>query len=666
MTSKFDLVPLFFYTGNNPLIRQLRLKYYKLLQEKCRFINFIINQDFFDILNDKTLKIIILPFGVENLQSFERKYKTKAVLICDPKLNNKILFVTKQDFKTIKIESEDEEYLLQNFRFAGKNFNLDLKIGPKSGYYLKDQFNLNRVPEKVTIKRLIGETTNKYHFQSTAVKDGKEIPIYFFTYKEDCENPYEKEYANVPFNVEKINKLSLKFKILPHQIEGGKFLKFWKKSFLLFDTGLGKSATAIATAIDLELKKVLVICPASLKTNWSREIKNFQQSYKIISGTKWDSTQATFTIINFDILKNFYTLPKKGRPSNEEIPKLPLDLEQFDCIIIDEAQKLRNQKSQRSKVVSKLSQKVEYIFALSGTLIEKNEHFYNVCKVLNIPVEDIIITNGGFVTQYESYLSYMKTYCNRMEITLKDNRKVLVTAKTKNNPFENTNTIELRQRIKHIFLRKLKTKELQGFVSKNRIPIFFDLSLREQKQYAKYFEDFLQEKALKGIVYSEEAEKLISMIKLRQFLASLKVDYTASFVLDKVEDDSKCIVFTHFIEEFEKFKAIFGKDALYLESGFPEKNAKTVDQFESSDKQKILVANIALGVGYNITSAKYVVINSPDWNSDTHIQAEDRAWRLGQTEDVFVFYPIFENTEEEYVFNRSNSKLDNSNTLYEE
>lgn len=657
---QFDLISLLLYKGTNPHIIKLQRKYFEFTKQLSQVHTFKLDSNFYSVLNNKSTKIIILPISPYEIQQFQQKHKliSKALILGDSSIHGNFLSIDKNVFKQIKIDTEDLSYLETNLRFSGYTFKtpLQLTIGEKSGVLLQKTFNTPHIPSTITVDKLLGETETQYHFF------GKKTS--FFVYKEDCEDPYEKEYdINATLDVESINSQLKKWKLLPHQIKGAKFLKFIKRGLLLYDTGLGKTATSIAAALDLNVDKILVVCPASLKINWKKELENFGQKSKIISGSTWDKSECKFTIINYDILNKFYNLPKRGKKDNT---LKELQLEKFDLIILDEAQKLRSTKSQRSKIVSLLTDKAEYVFGLSGTLIEKNEHFYNVCKVLGITIDDLVI-QGHFVQEYENYLQYMKTYCNRIEIKTKTGQKILVIpSKGRENKVENTNTKELRQRTKRYFLRLLKKDELENFISKYRIPIYFDLSLSERKEYDRYFEDFLEEKEKMGIYYSEQCEKLVSSIKLRQFVALLKVQYTANFVYDKVEDDKKCIVFTHFIEEYNKFKEIFGKDALYLESGNPEKNAKTVELFQTTDNPKILVANIQLGVGFNITAANYVVINSPDWNSDTHIQAEDRAWRLGQTEDVYVFYMLFSDTEEEIVFNRANSKMNNTNIFFNE
>jgi SNF2 family DNA or RNA helicase len=87
-------------------------------------------------------------------------------------------------------------------------------------------------------------------------------------------------------------------------------------------------------------------------------------------------------------------------------------------------------------------------------------------------------------------------------------------------------------------------------------------------------------------------------------------------------------------------------------------------QHQRDENIKVIVGNIrTLGTGHNITKGDVAIINSPDWNSGEHEQAEGRSWRIGRTEDVTVYYCLFENTHEEEVFERSKQKKDNKDII---
>ena len=107
-------------------------------------------------------------------------------------------------------------------------------------------------------------------------------------------------------------------------------------------------------------------------------------------------------------------------------------------------------------------------------------------------------------------------------------------------------------------------------------------------------------------------------------------------------------------------------DCIILKSNYTaKKQEQVIEKYRNSDKIKIMVGNIIpMGTGHNITKANVVVVNSPDWAFTEHSQAEDRVYRIGQTEDVYVHYLLFEETVEEFVFDTSEEKKENSEKFY--
>ena len=171
---------------------------------------------------------------------------------------------------------------------------------------------------------------------------------------------------------------------------------------------------SIVAAIEGKYNKILVICPASLKTNWKKEIERFvpQDEITIVEGSKWKENK--YTIINYDILKNFYIVPKENRKfktkvytddgnvefktiekvvktEKKSIVEESLDNSQlfqskFDLIIIDEAHRLSNKDSGMYEIVSDLIKRSnpDGIFELTGTMVKNNPiNLYNILKLID-------------------------------------------------------------------------------------------------------------------------------------------------------------------------------------------------------------------------------------------------------------------------------------------
>lgn len=618
---------------------------------------------------DKTEKYPKFIFAASNIKSYvvaltlssiNKKIKKIKIYEHPAFEKNTITIHYNNSFKLTDFENE---LLLKNYKFEGHFFKnpKTYKIGEKSGIELSKQFNLSRIPTEIFVEGIIAETDSKYLLY------GKNIS--YWVYKEDVEDLYKTQWNEIQLDITTLNSLNLKkFELFPFQIEGVKFLCYEKTAFLLFDQGMGKTITSICAAINANAKNVLVITLASLKVNWKREIEAMQQTAKIISSNNWDEKSTRFTIINYDILKNFHKFPPKGRKPKDWVPESILLDQKFDAIILDEGHKCKSQKSIRSKIVNVLtkSNSIKYVWVLSGTLIEKNEDFFNVCKVINCGIKNLIITNNSAL-EWNNYNEFQTRYCNKIKIK-KNGVEFFITPKIKNQRIENSNTYELHQRSKHKIYRVLKSNELQGFVSKHRIPLYFELEEKEKKKYDILFSEYLKEREERGITTSEDASKLIESLKLRQYLADIKVPHTVALAKSFFEDEEKVIIFTNFKSEFEKIVKKLGDKAVCVNASFSqEKNQKAIDEFQNNEKILAIVGNIStLGTGHNLTKGDNVIINSPNWNSGEHAQAEDRAWRLGRSEDVNVYYPLFEETEEEIVFQRSENKKENKQIFFNE
>jgi SWI/SNF-related matrix-associated actin-dependent regulator of chromatin subfamily A-like protein 1 len=142
-----------------------------------------------------------------------------------------------------------------------------------------------------------------------------------------------------------------------------------------------------------------------------------------------------------------------------------------------------------------------------------------------------------------------------------------------------------------------------------------------------------------------------AITKARQRLAGAKVPATLDLVTSAVEQGEKVIVFSCFEEPLQRLADGFAGSAVVLTGKTPANQRQTiVDRFQDDDRIRVFVANIiAGGVGLNLTAASQVVFNDLDWVPANHWQAEDRAYRIGQTRTVNVTYMIAGRTLDDFV-----------------
>ena len=387
---------------------------------------------------------------------------------------------------------------------------------------------------------------------------------------------------------------------------------------------------SIVAAIESGAKKILVVCPSSTKINWEREINVFCDDTTIIDGKKF--SEAKFTIINFDILKNFHTLIKRGKENETSIINRQLAEAGFDLCIIDEAHYLKNNDSIRGKIMVELSVKynIEKIWLLTGTPVANRPmDFFNLLKIIKSPIA-------------QNWQHYATRYCDGKKFfrTLKNGQKkqIWITDGA-------SNLEELSSKTKNIILRRLKTDVLD-MPDKVITPMYHLLDSKQQTQYEYLWEEYTLAKKEAGKKVKEEQKDLVELILLRQFIAQQAIPYTIEMVENAIEMGRKVIVFTSFTDELNTITDHFGKAA--VKHNGPMTNTmkqKSVDSFQNNDKIKVFVGNIkSAGVGITLTEGTVVIFNSFDWVTGNNEQAEDRAFRIGQKNDVNVYYQLFDNT----------------------
>jgi SWI/SNF-related matrix-associated actin-dependent regulator 1 of chromatin subfamily A len=147
-------------------------------------------------------------------------------------------------------------------------------------------------------------------------------------------------------------------------------------------------------------------------------------------------------------------------------------------------------------------------------------------------------------------------------------------------------------------------------------------------------------------------------MKVRKVISNEKTKQTIEIVENIIEQGKKVIVFTNFTESLQTIYSHFEKQAVYLDGSCSKPHRqKAVDEFQDNEKIKVFVGNIkAAGVGLTLTSAEVVIMNDLSFVPAEHSQAEDRAYRYGQKNNVLVYYPLYENTIEGAIYDILNRK----------
>ncbi|MEJ2547969.1 MAG: DEAD/DEAH box helicase, partial [Gemmatimonadota bacterium] len=406
--------------------------------------------------------------------------------------------------------------------------------------------------------------------------------------------------------------------LFPHQVEGVAFLLRRRRAILADDMGLGKTRQSI-TAMKVEEPEgpYLVICPASVKRNWEREIRAVlaEASVLILSGAPQPHDpplpKAEWTVINYDILTRhearLAAVPWRG-------------------VIVDEAHYLKNQKSKRSRSARKLVDGLRdpVVHMLTGTpLTNRPRDLFALLQLAGHPLG-------------RSFLSFAKRYCAAYQTEYG-----WVTDGA-------SNLEELALTLRGLMLRRTKDEVLE-LPPKLRTWLGVEIAPSTGRaDTAKAVHLLLAGMGVPGARAPRDdaggakgrARVVAHLTSARRKIAVAKAKATIEIVENAVEQGEKVIVFSAFDEPVQKIAAHFGEAAVKLTGATPSgKRQQIVDAFQEDEGVRVLVANIiAGGVGLNLTAARQVVFNDLDWVPANHWQAEDRAYRIGQTGTVNVTY----------------------------
>jgi len=477
---------------------------------------------------------------------------------------------------------------------------------------------LSSVPTKVYVEKLLVEKDTAYHiwgkyFESEQVYDFwiPKVALIKDNKVKDVVIDYEKYSHRPP---------------LEHQKEAIKSLVENKKFILADDMGLGKTTSTIIAALETGAKKILIICPASLKINWQREIENYSDKpTSIIEGKKWED--GTFVIINYDIIKNFHDEKKKD---DSVLLKT-----KFDLVIIDEAHYIQNKQAQRTKLINDFVSNVERLWLLTGTPITSRPiNYFNLLNLIECPVA-------------KNWMAYVKRYCNGFQFQA-GRRKIW-------NVSGASNLEELRDRTAPLVLRRLKENVLD-LPDKIITPVYLRLKSKEYEALMGEYYDWYDKNGDSDSLTLQ----FTKLTKVRQVIAEEKVSSTIEICENIVEQGKKVIVFTNFTKTLEMILEHFGKSAVRLDGQMSQKERQlSVDRFQNDESVMVFVGNIkAAGVGITLTAGEAVVMNDLSFLPSDHSQAEDRSYRYGQKNNVLVYYPIFDNTVEGIIYDILKKKKD--------
>ena len=471
---------------------------------------------------------------------------------------------------------------------------------------------LPKVPENIWIEKLLVERDKSYHIW------GK-----FFSGDTNHDLWLPKTALIKTQEVKKVEVDYSKYDHRPplnHQKDAIERLLSTKKFILAMDMGTGKSTCAVIGALECKSKKILVICPASLKLNWQREIEFYSDKSIFICDGKSFSLDHEIVISNYEILKNFYDLKD---PKNSLLTKA-----NFDLVIIDESHLISNSQAGRTKIITSFAKNIERVWLLTGTPITNRPiNYYNLLNLVDSPVA-------------QNWMAYAIRYCEGFQFNA-GKRKVW-------NVSGASNLDELRNRTSRNILRVLK-EDVLDLPEKIINPVYLTMKSKEYEAVVGEYFDWYNTKKEESKSLTIQFSKLM---KVRQIIAQEKIKHTIELAQNVIDQDKKVIIFTNFTDSLRQIHEHFGKESVYLDGSCSKyQRQKAVDDFQENDKIKVFVGNLkAAGAGITLTAAEVCIMNDLSFVPSDHQQAEDRAYRYGQKNSVLIYYPLFENTIEGVIY----------------
>ena len=405
--------------------------------------------------------------------------------------------------------------------------------------------------------------------------------------------------------------------------------------------GLGKTMQAIGVLNSIEWKNCLIITPASLKINWSRELKKWLVKPRTIAIAEGNGFPvAEIVIINYDMLKKY---------------EMILRTNTWDVLIVDESHYLKNDDAIRTQQVLGKKEKVagQYIQTLEP-IPAKRKMFLTGTPIPNRPIEGWAIFSALAPDIFPSFWGYAKRYCDAQQ-----------------NGYGwdisgSSNLDELQEKLRaNIMVRRLKEDVLPELPPKRRQVIELPMNGSKESVSAeldaisKHETELTELKIQVEIAkagdkdeYKDAVQKLkdaasvafTEISKLRHETALSKLPHVIAHIKDVI-DERKVVVFAHHHDVIQAIVDAFPGSVKLTGENAQNERQDAIDKFQTDPNCRLFVGSImAAGVGITLTAASHVIFAELDWVPGNITQAEDRLHRIGQKDSVLVQHLVVDSS----------------------
>ena len=473
---------------------------------------------------------------------------------------------------------------------------------------------------------------------------GDDTLLYVRQYAEDASQKIRAQ--EISWQIMQANGIlpGIKARLFPYQTEGVAFLASRGRALLADDMGLGKTIQAIAASVWLTehsgVNKVLVVCPASLKHQWAREIEKFtSQTVQIIQGPVENRqvqyrADALFYIVNYElVLRDLTVISETLKP---------------DLLILDEAQRIKNWRTKIASTIKLISSR--YVFVLTGTPLENRiEDLYSLLQVIDARVLGPL---------WRCLLDFHIT----------DERGKVIGYR---------NLSELRQRISPVMLRRNRSLVSDQLPDRTEVRLDIPMSQvqRDIHDSAMSGAGQLANIAKRRPLTPSESNRLMAALQQARMACNAAglVDKvtTGSPKLDEVsrlleelclQSNHKVVIFSQWAMMTEMVESLvhsLGLGSVRLYGGIPShKRGELMDKFQHDDAIQVFISTDAGGVGLNLQTGSALINLDMPWNPAVLDQRIARIHRLGQKQKVQIFILLAEHSYEQQVASLVKGKRD--------
>lgn len=425
----------------------------------------------------------------------------------------------------------------------------------------------------------------------------------------------------------------------PYQVAGAEWLASKTQAMLADDMGLGKSAQTIMAADKIKAKNILVVCPASVRINWSREFERFSEVERPVTvlETRKDKVPTSgVCIVSYDL-----ATPLRDYRSGESIRDKLLKVK-WDVLIIDEAHYIKDPKAMRTKTLygryrfPGLIGCAARVWRLTGTPAPNNAaelwtHFKTM-GITDLSYYDFMFRYcSGFDTNYGYKITGVKN-ADELRYLMKDN--------------------VLRRKKEQVLteLPPIRYQEVTVDRSKVDLVDFYEQIHAAGGERAFLDEVQIQDRTLKAALAAAMKDSKTSldarlgvleslapsMVTLRRYIGMAKLPACCDIIAEELESGQlqKIVIFGVHQSVIEGARTRLKKwHPVTLYGGTPpEKRQRNIDRFMNDKACKVFIGNIiAAGTGINLTVASEMAFFEQDWVPANNSQAAMRIHRIGQT-----------------------------------